>query len=141
MGSNISSILAILYTDILESQVVTNFHQLGLYKRYADNVLLLTTDREAANQFFELMNKADENIKFEIEHPKSNNSLSLLDFTLNINSRSGQVKFCFYKKASKKNTFPHANSALPLQTKHNIIRNEANRIEERCTDEEVKKRT
>ncbi len=77
------------------------------------------------------MNKLSQNIKFEIEHPDDDNSLSLLDFNVMISD--GKTSFRFYKKLAKKNTFPHERSAIPRECKNNIIKNEMKRIVERCS--------
>ena len=138
MGNSVSAILAILFMDNIERQALSTFHQIGLYKRYIDDVLILTTDRETADLIFYKMNNWRKCIKFEIEHPDQNNAISLLDFNVKIND--GQVSFCFYKKLAKKNTFPHAKSAIPQECKQNAIRNELKRIEERCTQEDERRK-
>jgi len=119
------------YMSRLESQIVSNLN-IGLYKRYADDVLILTTCREEADRIFDIMNSQSQYIKFEVEHPSPTNSICLLDFCLTINNE-GIPKFCFYRKAAKKNTFPHRKSAMPLQMKQNVIGNELDRIERRCS--------
>ena len=137
MGNSISAILAMLYMDHIESQPITHYHQIGLYKRYVDDILILTSNKESAIQIFEQMNSKSRHIKFDIEHPDTNNSLSLLDFRVTI-LQDGQTNFCFYKKIAKKNTFPHSKSAIPYECKHNSIKNEIQRIEERCSTSEDK---
>ena len=137
MGNNISAILAILYMDRLERQVITSFHQLGLYKRYVDDIFILTDDKEAADEIHTRINNVDPHIKFEIEHPV-NGALSLLDFTVTL-QRDGEAHFCFYRKEAKKNTFIHRRSAMPEACKTNSIMNEIARIEERCTTDEDKR--
>jgi len=134
MGSNISAILAILYMDKLESQTITTFRQLGLYKRYVDDIFIITSDKETANEIWARMNDKDPHIKFEIEHPKDN-TLSLLDFSVTL-LQDGQTRFCYYKKPAKKNTFLHKKSAIPANCKINSIRNEVKRIKEKCTTKE-----
>lgn len=138
MGNSVSPILAILYMDRIERQVVANFHQIGLYKRYVDDILIITNNRETAEEIFNKFNSEDPNIKFEIEHPDKNNSLALLDFRVTLSE--GESEFCFYKKLAKKNTFPHIKSAIPWECKINSVKNEVKRIEERCSSEEDKAR-
>ena len=134
MGSNISAILAIIYMDKLESQAISTFRQIGLYKRYVDDIFIITSDKETANEICARMNDEDPHIKFEIEHPEDN-SLSLLDFSVTL-LRDGQARFCYYRKLAKKNTFLHNKSAIPETCKNNSIRNEIKRIKEKCTFEE-----
>ena len=91
------------------------------YKRYVDDVLILTSNRETAEEIFNKFNSEDPYIKFEIEHPDNNNSFALLDFRVTITE--GKSDFCFYKKLAKKNTFPHVKSAIPRECKLNTVRN------------------
>ena len=66
-------------------------------------------------------------------------SLSLLDFNVTITD-DGNSTFEFYKKPAKKPTFVHHKSAQPLKFKNNIIRNERNRISQRCTASSAKEK-
>ena len=137
MGNSVSAILAILFMDKLERQVIDTCQQIGLYKRYIDDTIILTTDRETAIVIFDKMNKLSQNIKFEIEHPDDDNNLSLLDF--NVMIIDGKTSFRFYKKLAKKNTFPHERSAIPRECKNNTIKNEMKRIVERCSSKSEQK--
>ena len=130
MGNSISGLLAMVYMTRLENQIVDNL-QIGLYKRYVDDVLILTTTREEADRIFHIMNNINDNIKFEAEYPTTSNSISMLDFCLTI--KDGEPQFRFYKKEAKRNMFPHIDSAMPMSIKRNIINNEIRRISERCT--------
>ena len=56
MGNSVSAILAILYMDRLETQPISTFHQIGLYKRYVDDILIITSNKEAADDIFSQMN-------------------------------------------------------------------------------------
>ena len=135
MGNGISATLALLYMDKIEKQVVSNCHLIGLYKRYVDDILILTTNKESASEIFQQMNAIDTCIQFEIEHPDEDNSLSSLDFRIAI-CEDGAAHFRFYKKAAKRNMFPHAKSAIPTETKFHSVTNELKRIRERCTSNE-----
>ena len=81
------------------------------------------------------MNKQHPYIKFEIEHPNSDNSLNLLDFNIKFNNGTTPI-FSFYKKSALRNIFLHYNSALPTSMKQNVISNELNRIKNRCSEPE-----
>ena len=137
MGSSVSAILAITFMNSLEKNILTTNNNIRIYRRYVDDICILTTDEENANQILLSMNAINPAIQFEIEHPNSNNSLSLLDFTLTICKQTGQHTFSFYQKSAKKNLFPHYKSALPTQTKRNIIQNETKRIKNRCSNDEI----
>lgn len=133
MGNSVAGIVAILFMHRLECLPVRSM-PIALYKRYIDDICIITTDEAAAMKILELMNQQHPNIEFEIEHPINNGrTLKLLDFEFSITDE-GKATFNFYKKRAKKPLFVHCESALPSQTKRNIIRNEVDRIRERCSD-------
>ena len=142
MGNNISGILAIVFMARMESQTIDNL-SIGLYKRYVDDVIILTNNREEADHISKIMNRINKCIQFETEYPNQSNAaaanISLIDLRLTID-KEGNSSFRFYRKPGKKNTFPNATSALPLQAKKPIITNELERISLRCTANEEKKR-
>ena len=135
MGSSISSILAILFMDKLESIALSSHLMINPYKRYVDDIYLQTTNEETADHFHKIINNVHPNLKFEIEKPQATPnglSLSLLDFKVTI-SQDGNSSFEFYKKPAKKPLFVHYQSAMPTKSKFNFIRNERKRIEDRCS--------
>ena len=83
MDSSISSILAILFMDKLESIALSSHLMINPYKRYVDDIYLQTTNEETADHFHKIINNVHPNLKFEIEKPQTTpngQSLSLLDF-------------------------------------------------------------
>ena len=78
------------------------------------------------------MNKAYHAIKFEMERPAANNSISLLDFKIQIRE-DGMVNHQFYQKKAKTKLIPHFRMAMPSNTKRSILRNEVIRRKERCS--------
>jgi hypothetical protein len=132
MGNSMSGILAILFMDTLEKQTLRNLTNIGLYKRYVDDTLILTTNEEEARAIYTSLNSAHPNIKFEIELPTPTNSISLLDFTLHIDD-TGHASFDFYQKKAKAELLPNYRSALPTNVKRDILRNEMDRRIERCS--------
>ena len=83
--------------------ILTN-SQIGFYSRYVDDACLLTKNAAEAEHIKSVFNNVDPNIKFEIEHPTAQNSLSLLDITIRINS-NGDLYFDFFTKSAKKPIF------------------------------------
>ena len=130
MGNSISGLLAIIFMDSLERISLKQCCNIGLYKRYVDDILILTTTKENALNIYNTFNSQHPNIKFEIEHPKTN-SISLLDFSLAINMNRTEISF--YTKSAKRNLFIHFNSAIPMTSKIHAIKNEITRITNRCT--------
>jgi len=134
MGNSVSAVLAILYMDYVEKKALSMLgDRVGLYCRYVDDAFLLARNRSDAEHVKEIFDNVDPNIKFDIEHPDDSNTLNLLDIKININSR-GEQRTQFYKKSARKPIFVNFKSALPANCKLNYIRNERERIRERCSD-------
>lgn len=133
MGSSTSAILAIIYMDYVEQQTIHNLN-IGIYKRYVDDTLILTLNKHEADHILHNMNSINRHIQFEIEHPTSDNTLNLLDFSITIDPTTHQQTFNFYKKTAKKDLFVNFKSALPTQSKINFIQNDISRITNRCSN-------
>ena len=131
MGSSLSGILAILYIDSIERIALQSISPEPFFRRYVDDCFAMVQDRTQANVLFQALNNVDRNIKFEIEFPANDGSLSLLDFQVSVSN--GRPVFSFYKKSARKNIFVNFRSHLPSSTKHSIIMNERKRIAERCS--------
>lgn len=135
MGSSLSGIMAILFMDTLEKRALTSLPSLPIFRRYVDDCFFLAKDRNEALRVLEVFNSQHENIKFEIEFPNDDNkTLSLLDFTVTMETNNGPI-FQFYKKNAKKDLFVNYRSHLPLTSKLNFVKNERSRIKQRCTTE------
>ena len=126
MGNSISGLLAILFMGTLERNALASYNNFSIYRRYVDDICIVTTSKSEADKIFQLLNSQHPMIKFEIEYPDTSNSLSLLDFQFNIDP-DGAVTFNFFQKTAKKQLFPHAQSAIPLNTKITIAKNELQR--------------
>ena len=132
MGSPLSGLMAIIFMDNIERQALQQVPSIPFFKRYVDDCFMLTQNEQTAREFHAILNSQNENVKFEIELPSNDNCLSLLDFTISTNN--SRPSFEFYKKSARKNTFVHFRSNIANGTKMAIIRNERNRITERCTN-------
>ena len=117
MGSNVSPILAILFMDTLERRVLNVSRSISTYCRYVDDIFMLTTNKDSATNIHTQMNSLHPAIEFEIEHPTTNNTLSLLDIEVKINVQDGSICMEHFKKKAKKDVFLNFNTALPASTK------------------------
>lgn len=125
--------------DALESEIL-HLPTIALFKRYVDDIFILTTGEEEANSLLRRFNDLDPNISFEMELPERV-ELSLLDFAVRyISNRTGPAcpsfSFSFYKKPEKKDIFINARRAMSTSLKMNCIQNETNRIRTRCSNTE-----
>lgn len=96
MGNCLSGTLAILFMNRLEQKVLLD-NNICLYRRYVDDIFILCENREKAIDFHTAMNQQHPNIIFEIEFPNDTNSLSLLDFTIQIKN-NGDFDYLFSEK-------------------------------------------
>jgi hypothetical protein len=85
-----------------------------------------------------VFDNCDPRIRFELELPSEDGSLSLLDF--NIKIINGKPIFSFYQKPCRKPVFVHARSGIPKHQLRNIVNNELTRIKSRCSLSVDKKR-
>jgi hypothetical protein len=131
IGNRLSGFLADVFISDLQKRVVQQFPNNPCY-RYVDDYLILTNSEQSASEIHQAFNAADERIKFEIELPRTDRSLSLLDFTIRVDD--GCPHFTFYQKPCRKPIFVHATSGIPKSSMMNIIDNERARIEGRCTE-------
>ena len=86
---------------------------------------------------YEKFQNIDKHIQFKIERSDNTESLSLLDFKIQI-SPTGKIYTCFYRKPTTTNLLVHFKSALLLSAKTNYIRNKIKRIHNRCSEEKDK---
>jgi hypothetical protein len=136
MGNKLSGILADLFIDKIEKQLVET-HNIFYYYRYVDDILLILKSKEEANALLDEFNKVHPELKFEIEHP-INGKLGLLDFSVEI--INGKACFKPFAKAARSDIFVSGDSAIPNTQKVAIVKNEWERIRKRCSsNSEIKK--
>ena len=133
MGNSLSGTLAILFMDKLERRALSTINTVLIYKRYVDDTFIMTTNRTEANSIHTILNNEHPKIKFEIEHPDSTNSISLLDFRLTSNA-DGSILTEFYEKTAKSDLLIHYRSGIPTSSKRFILENEIHRRTTRCND-------
>jgi hypothetical protein len=136
IGNRLSGILADAFISDLEKKVISQIPN-TLYYRYVDDYLFLTRDEQSARHIHQLFDSCDDRLRFELELPSQNGSLSLLDFTIKIDN--GNPIFSFYQKPCRKPVFVHATSGIPKHHMQNIVNNELSRIGSRCSGENDKK--
>ena len=83
MGSRVASIIAIVTLDKIE-KITLFFNQLisiRLYKRYVDDCFRLIDKDEDPDRNLDVFNLSHTSIKFELEKPKNDSSLTYLMLT------------------------------------------------------------
>ena len=134
MGNKLSGILAEIYMDKIESQIVT-CNNIMFYYRYVDDTFILTKGCDEANNILVSFNTASEHLRFEIEHPKEG-SLNLLEFSVKVVDNRVRIKP--YTKPARSFVFINGNTALPVRMTNSAILNEWGRIRKRCDSKRQK---
>jgi hypothetical protein len=133
MGNRLSGILAELFIDKVKLETFTYLGFSPPTYRYVDDFLLLTRNHEEAETLHEGFNNNDYGLKFTLEKPDTNLSISFLDFTIEITD-AGIPLFDFFRKPSRKENFINAKTALPEKTIRNIVNEEWFRISSKCSE-------
>jgi hypothetical protein len=136
IGNKISGMLADVYMDNIERPLINSL-SLQFYYRYVDDCLLIVRTKDEAVIVHSAFDAANQHVKFEIEHPNNEGTLSLLDFQVNVNEEL--PKFGVYMKSVRSDIFTSGITALPTQMKQKIIMNEWRRLRSRCESVEDKK--
>jgi hypothetical protein len=129
MGNKLSGILADVFMCKLEAPLLGHL-SIPFYLRYVDDCLILAKDEHEADNVLTAFNNAHTNIRFQIEKPEDTKSLSLLDFTITLQDGSASIKP--FTKRARTDIMMNGQTALPENTKNNIVINEWHRITRRC---------
>lgn len=116
MGSSLSPILAEFVTDDMLDRALITIRSKLLIK-YVDDILIIDTE-ENCEILFNNLNKADKDIKFELEKEKDN-KINYLDFTI-INEKELKIKW--YQKSIASGRFLNYHSHHQTSTKWNTAR-------------------
>ncbi|EYB93810.1 hypothetical protein Y032_0178g645 [Ancylostoma ceylanicum] len=131
MGLRISPLLAIVYLDRIERKSLIS--GILFYKRYVDDVFVISSSDEELHIMLENLNTCDPNIKFTTELPDENGYLSFLNTKVRINE--GRKQFLWHKKAHSKSVLLHSRSAHPIYMKVNMVRNIVVTKKRTCSEE------
>ena len=134
MGNRLSGLLSEIVMQKLQTEIYEVMNEPPPTFRYVDDLLVLASDNQEAHRILNIFNSNPYGLKFTIELPLDNDTLPYLDFKLSINI-NGEPSFDFYRKEVRRKNFIHANTALPQKTIHNIIKNEWQRIVNKCSSE------
>uniref|UniRef100_A0A0M3JA55 Reverse transcriptase domain-containing protein n=1 Tax=Anisakis simplex TaxID=6269 RepID=A0A0M3JA55_ANISI len=77
MGNRLAPLLAITYMDSVERRCI--IRDVVLYRRYIDDILIITKEDKCMDSIFSLMNSRTEEIKFTREAPNEEGWLPFLD--------------------------------------------------------------
>ena len=137
MGSKISPTLAILVMDRIKRSTVflRTLSSPLVFLRYVDDCVVIVDNDTDFTSLLPRLNSIHTSIKFEMELPKDDGFLPVLDTAVRINSE-GEIEHKFFVKETNKGLFLNATSALPSSIKRNAIRCELNRAQSLCSTDE-----
>ena len=124
MGSSLSPIVANIYMEFYESQLLPNiplFHSIHSWFRYVDDILAIVPNNFPILPFLTHMNDLIPSIKFTYEL-QINNIISFLDLSI-VQNNNNNLTFKIFRKPTTKNQSLHAFSDHPDYIKKNIILN------------------
>ena len=91
------------------------------YKRYIDDVFVISSTVETMDTMLQNLNSCDPNIRLTVEYPNDSGFLPFLNAKVRIDH--GTKELIWYKKPMCKNILLHSRSAHPLYMKANVIKN------------------
>ena len=136
IGSRISGLLATMFMNEIERRLVPEL-PLALYTRYVDDTFILTRNGDDARTILQSFNSSHPQLTFTMEEAV-NKRLNLLDFS--IETTENGLKIGFYRKEARSDIFINSKTALPTSMKEQIVKNERQRIADRCDSNTEKKR-
>ena len=120
MGNRLAPLLAVAFMDRIERNSLSR--NVILYKRYIDDILIITKTRESLEEVFHKLHQDD--IRLTREMPSSDGWLSFLNFAIRISQGNFESKW--FRKVARKDIIINFRSAHPHKTKIQTIRNMIN---------------
>ena len=121
LGSPLDPTLANAFLYHYEKEWLDNFpshFRPIVYRRYVDDIFVLSSSKEHLLSFVDYMNKQHKCIKFTSETEK-NNTFSFLD--INITRQNNQLKTSVYRKPNFSGVFTHYESYIDLSYRKSLI--------------------
>jgi hypothetical protein len=133
MGSPLGPLLADIFMASLERKVQDKLDEICLFRRYVDDILVITSSRQQAEEVMNIFNDLHPNIKLTVEH-ENNESLAFLDLLLKRNP-DGSIQRSVYRKATWSGQYLHFHSFAPIRYKRGLVRTLFERARRICTND------
>ena len=128
MGSPVSPIVCNLFMEDLEQRAIaTALNPPGWWYRYVDDSHS-KHKRHNVQEFTDHLNSQDEDVKFTVEYPDSDNRLAFLDSHPQV-LEDGSIKLKVYRKPTHTDQYLSFSSNHPIEHKLGVIRTLYNRAE------------
>ena len=125
MGNNLSPILAIIYMDFIEQNILVsrNTDYITSWLRYNDDIFLISP----LSDILYAANSVSTHIKFTSE-ASIDNQLSFLDTVITYDSDTLSFTTKLFIKSTHSNNILHFASSVPLQRKIALLTSERKRV-------------
>lgn len=131
MGSPLGPILADIFMAYLEEKLCDSIQLVELYKRYVDDILIISESQSEAIELCRKMNNIHPNIKLTIEH-EVDNCIAFLDVKIH-RKQDGLIARSVYRKHTWTGQYLHFTSFVPIQYKRGIVKTLYDRARKICT--------
>ena len=120
MGSPVSAVIANLYLESFEEQVITtSSYEPRIWRRYVDDTFTIL-DRENVDDFLQHLNNKQPPTRFTMETEKDN-KLAFLDIAV-LREPDGRLTTSIYRKPTHTNQYLAYDSHHPQSVKRGIVK-------------------
>jgi hypothetical protein len=107
MGNNLAPVLAIIYMNELDAQIIQSTNGHLFLKRLIDDIFLAwTSESITGDMLLSMANNLNDAITFTIESP-TNNQLPYLDTLVSLDSTTNKFSTTLYVNPSIAHVLPH----------------------------------
>ena len=131
MGSPLGPILADIFVAHLEQNLQKFISKTTLYRRYVDDILVITNNQKEGENLFRQLNNMHPHITLT-KHEEENNSIAFLDIVIS-RREDGSVRRSVYRKNTWSGQYLHFTSFAPMKYKIGLVRTLFHRAREICT--------
>ena len=134
MGNNLAPVLAIIYMNELDAQIIQSTNAHLFLKRLIDDIFLAwTSESVTGDMLLSMANNLNDAIKFTIESP-TNNQLPYLDTLVSFDSTTNTFSTTLYVKPIHSTCITLWDSHGSIPSKRSVLIGEVRRAISRSTD-------
>ncbi len=128
MGSPLAAILALIYMESLENELVPTFTPIVLWRRYVDDILaFIRGNKEEMTNILKKLNNYHPRMNFTIEEEKDG-KIPFLDFTIQRKPEENKLQIDIYRKSTYAGRHIDGKSNHSVHHKHAFLYSAIHRI-------------